>query len=401
MKTAYCIKLVIVATTIFLSGCKKNNTDTDPDHPPPAVTLLKSNNWKVAASITREKFQGVLGGSFQTVAFDLQKQDELRWYLWFRDMTSYADATEMVLNNQGNVTINKPDAPGATDFRQIKTIYGGDTWESHIPFSNSYSMAVFKNNQNINLPLGVNATHIKNIIASEDGLLNNSEVSGGSNSVSHFHYGTGEWKSNYFWAWKFVSVRYNNRTYVISLFKNTNEDGIHVLSETDDKKTSLQGHVYYEMKYENYLAFSPVGFIMHATQYGDNVYVALDAYQNKFEVYKINLTNFAIQRVLNETKAVTYSQVANEIDDQGNLYVVESRTENQKPFFSIRKYAVGGGNEVVLKETDLLTYTHIHALKYFAGKLHAAVMYKQDVPDGKPDDDSFRYNYHMQIISQK
>lgn len=401
MKTIDCIKLAM-AVTILLSGCKKDNTSTSNPHQPPSnLTLLKSNNWKVATSLTREKFQGVLGGSFQTVAFDLQKQDELRWYLWFGDMTSYSDATEMVLNNQGNVTVNKPATPTASDFRQIKTIYGGDTWETHIPFANTYNIAVFRNSQNINIGLGANATNIKNIVASEDGLLNNSAVAGGSNSVSHYHYGTGAWKTNTFWASSFVSVRYNNRTYVISLFKNTNQDGIHVLSETDIKKTSLQGQVYYEMKYENQLAFSPVGFLMHAAQYGANVFVALDAYGNKFEVYKINLTNFTIQRVLNETKAVTYSQVANEIDDQGNLYVVERRSENQKPFFSIRKYAVGGGNQVVLKEEDLLTYTHIHALKFFNGKLHAAVTYKQDVPDGNPNDNSFRYNYHMQIIVPK
>lgn len=401
MRTAHCIKLALVATILFF-GCKKDDTSTSNPNPPPSnLTLLKSSNWKVTASLTREKFQGALGGSFQSVAFDLQKQDELRWYLWFRDMTSYADATELVLNSQGNVNVNKPATPAVTDFRQIKTIYGGDTWETHMPFSNTYSIAVFRNNQNINIGLGANATNIKNIVASEDGLLNNSAVAGGSNSVSHFHYGTGAWKTNTFWASSFVSVRHNNRTYVISLFKNTAQDGIHVLSETDIKKTSLQGQIYYEMKYENQLAFSPVGFLMHAAQYGDNVFVALDAYGNKFEVYKISLTNFTIQRVLNETKSVNYSQVANEIDDQGNLYVVENRTDNQKPYFSIRKYAVSGGDEVVLKETDLLSNTHIHALKYFGGKLHAAVVYKQDVPDNNPNDNSFRYNYHMQIIAQK
>ncbi len=55
----------------------------------------------------------------------------------------------------------------------------------------------------------------------------------------------------------------------------------------------------------------------------------------------------------------------------------------------------------MLKESDLLTYTWIHALKFFAGKLHVAVLYKHDIPDGKPNDDSFNYNYHMQIISPK
>lgn len=404
MKTIRFVKTAALVSIIFLSSCKKetgsaNNTNTNPTIP--AITLLKSNNWKVAASLTREKLQGALGGSFLTAALDLQKQDELRWYVWFQDMSSVSDPTEIVLDKQGNATTNKPATSGATDYRQIKTIYGGNTWETHIPWYSGYNMAVFKNNQNINIKLDANATNIKNIVASEDGLLNNSEVSGGSNSVSHYHYGTGAWKTNTFWAWNFVSVRYNNRTYVISLSKNTNQDGITVLSETDNMKTSSLGQISYEMKPENHLAFAPVGFLMHSAQYGENVYLALDANQNKFEVYKINLINFTIQRVLNETKAATYSQYANEIDAEGNLYVVENRIENQKSFFSIRKYAVSGGNEVVLKETDLLTYTWIHALKYFAGKLHVAIMYKQDVPDGNPNDNNFHYNYHMQLIAPK
>lgn len=402
MKTIRFVKTAALVSLIFLSSCKKESGSADNNNPTiPAITLLKSNNWKVVASLSREKFEGVLGGGFQTVSFDFQKPDELRWYIWHKTMSNFSDAIEVILKNQGTATINTPAVPAAIDFRQIKTIYGGNTWETHIPWYSGYNIAVFKNNQNINIELDANATNLKNIVAAEDGLLNNSQVSGGTNSVSHYHYGTGKWKTNTFWAWNFVSVRYNNRTYVISLSKNTNQDGITVLSETDNKNTSSQGQISYEMKPENHLAFSPVGFLMHFTQYGENVFVALDGYQNKFEVYKINLTNFTIQRVMNDTKAVTYSQVANEIDADGNLYVVESRIENQKPFFSIRKYAVSGGNEVVLKETDLLTYTHIHALKYFNGKLHAAVMYKQDIPDNNPNDDSFHYNYHMQIISLK
>ncbi len=402
MKTIHFVKTAALVSLIFLSSCKKESAGADDNNPTiPAITLLKSNSWKVAASLTREKYEGVLGGGFQTVSFDFQKPDELRWYIWHKTMSNFSDAIEVILKNQDNATINTPAVPAAIDFRQIKTIYSGNTWETHIPWYSGYNIAVFKNNQNINIELDANATKLKNIVSAEDGLLNNSQTSGGTNTVSHYHYGTGKWKTNTFWAWNFVSVRYNNHTYVISLSKNTNQDGITVLSETDNKHTSSQGQISYEMKPENHLAFSPVGFLMHFAQYGENVFVALDGYQNKFEVYKINLTNFTIQRVMNETKAVTYSQVANEIDADGNLYVVESRIENQKPFFSIRKYAVSGGSEVVLKETDLLTYTHIHALKYFNGKLHAAVMYKQDIPDNNPNDDSFHYNYHMQIISLK
>lgn len=402
MKTIYFLSTAAFVSIVLLSSCKKKTGNDDNSNNPtsPSVTLLKSNNWKVAASYMQEKYQSALGGSFGTAVLDLQKQDELRWYLSFSNTSTVSNITEIVLNNQGNVTINKPPATGVTDFRQIKTIHGGNIWETHIPWYYG-NIAVFKNNQNINIRLDANATSIKNVVAAEDGLLNNSAISGGTNTVSHYHYGTGAWKTNTFWAWNFVSVRHNNRTYVITLSKNSSQDGIAVASETDNRQTSSQGSFSYPMKEENHLAFSPVGFLVHSAQYGDNVFIALDAYANKFEVYKINLTNFTIQRVLNETKAIAYSLVSNEIDAEGNLYVVERHVENQKPFFSIRKYAVSGGNEVVLKENDLLTYTHIQALKFFAGKLHAAVMYKQDVPDDDPNDNNFRYNYHTQLISQK
>ena len=196
-------------------------------------------------------------------------------------------------------------------------------------------------------------------------------------------------------ATSFLSVRYNNRTYVINLNKNTSQAGIGIFAETDNMVTGSQGQIRYTMKEENHLAMSPVGFLLHSTQHGDNVFVAIDAYGNKFEVYKINLTNFSIQKVLDETKAGTYSQYANEIDAAGNLYIVENRIENQKSHYSIRKYKTTGGSEVILKEADLKEDTQIHALKYFNNKLHAAIVYRQENPKDWMDN-----TYHMQIIRE-
>lgn len=75
MKTIRFVKTAALVSIIFLSSCKKetgnaddNNTNNNPTIQ--AITLLKSNNWKVAASSTREKYEGVLGGGFQTLAFD-------------------------------------------------------------------------------------------------------------------------------------------------------------------------------------------------------------------------------------------------------------------------------------------------------------------------------------------
>lgn len=395
MKAIQTLKTVVLGFTVLFSSCTKNQ-DVENPNTTNKINLLNGNDWIVSAQHAQHKVQGNLGGSFQTQAFSLQSPNELRWYLWFSHMTGYQDPIEIIFNKQNAVAVNKPTDGTGTDFRPIKTIYGTDTWETHIPFSNTYNIAVFKNNQNININLNDNnATKIKRLLTSEDGLLNNSEAAG-TNTVSHYHYGTGQWKTNTFFATSFVSFRYNNRTYVIHLNKNTSQDGIGIYSETDNMVKGSQGNIVYPMKAENLLALSPVGSILHSSQYADHVFVAIDAYGNKFEVYKINLVNYTIQKVLSETKVGTYSQYANEIDPTGNLYTVENRIENQTPHFSIRKYKTNGGNELILKEEDLKEHTMIHGLKYFNGKLHAAVVYRQENPNDYADN-----TYHMQIINHK
>ncbi|MVZ60454.1 hypothetical protein [Sphingobacterium humi] len=389
------LKMTLLAFTVTLFSCTKDDgVEINPNNPN-KVTLLHSNQWTTVAQHTQPKTQGNLGGSFQTQTFRMQSPTELRWYLWFTHMSGYQDPIEIILNNQNTVAVNKPSGTTGSDFRSIKTIYGADIWETHIPFSNTYAIAVFKNNQNININLSdQRATPIKRLQASEDGLLNNSE-STGTNTVSHYHYGSRQWKTNTFFATSYISVRYNDRTFVINLNKNTSQDGIGIYAETDNKVIGSQGQIHYLMKAENHLALSPVGFMLHSTQYGDHVFVAIDAYGNKFEVYKINLSNYTIQKVLDETKVGTYSQYANEIDANGNLYCVENRIENQTAHFSIRKYKTTGGNEVILKEADLKEHTQVHALKYFNNKLHAAVVYRQENPNNWMDN-----TYHMHIITK-
>jgi hypothetical protein len=401
MKALQVLKMTIFFTAVLLTSCKKK--DDDLSNTTENINLLNTNEWGVVAKHAQPITQGNFGGHFGTQAFSLQSPNELRWYLLFAAQSYYSDFTEIVLNKQNIVTVSKPSTGSSTDFREIKTVYGGNTWETHIPSSSGYSISVFKNNQIINTKLDSNATEITELQASEDGLLNNS-VRVGTNTVSHFHYGTEKWKSNTFFATSHVSARYNNRTYVVNLNKNTSQDGIGLYSETDDKVIGSQGQIRYSMKAENHLSMSPVGFIMHAAQYGDNVFVALDAYGNKFEVYKINLTNFTIQKLVDETKAAAYGQAAYrvrylaslvEIDPNGNLYVVENRVENQKSHYSVRKYNTNGGNEVILKESDLKEHTRIEGLKYFNNKLHVALNYRQENPQDFTDN-----TYHCQIINK-
>ncbi len=393
MKTAYYIKLTMVAI-IFFAGCKDVNID--PDESKTNLTLLTSGNWKVVLAKSREKYRGAGGGAYTTASFGPFKEDEIRWYLSFIDKSSYGGAVEILMDKQGQVTTSDTES----SYRPTKTIFDGNTWEVQHDWAGGKGIVLYKNNEAVNIATGAGYRKIVNIVPSDDGIFNNSE-NVGTNTVSHYHYGTGKWKANTFFAVRYTSVRYKNRTYVIYANNQTSNDGIGVASESDKLETSPSGLDYYQMNYENHLAFTPVGFILHTAQHDDNVFISMLTHQNKLQVYKINLTNFSIQNLINETAVFPYSHYINEIDPEGNLYVVETRSENGKAVYSVRKYAVGGGNEVVLKEEDLLFRTQVQGLKLFAGKLHVALLYIEDVPDSDPNDYSFHNRYHMQIIVPK
>lgn len=399
---------ITVLTTVLLSSCQKDDdTNPNPDNPN-NITLLNSNEWTVVANNVQKKQQGVLGGSFGTAAFSLQKQDELRWYLSFSHMTGYQDPIEIVVNSQNAATVNKPTGNISSDFRAIKTIYGTDTWETHMSFDNPSHINVFKNGQLTDI--GYPHRPIKKLQTSEDGLLNNTEHYGGTNWVSHYHYGTGQWKNNVFWATQYVSTRYNGKTYVATLLNDgtTGTQGtITVLEESNTPDASNM----YLMLNKNEDTIPNAGYILHSVRHNENLYVALNAHwQNKYVVYKINLNNYSVQKVVEETKVENYDNtdplVRNlaqniEIDPQGNLYIVANNIQNTDAHYSIRKYKTTGGTELVLKIEDLKNLTQVQGIYFFNNKLHAAVVYREELAnESKPDKNFFVSNYHMQIISK-
>lgn len=146
MKALHFLQITTLFTIVLLTSCKK--VDDGLPSTTKNITLLNTNYWKVVAQHVQPKPQGNLGGSFETQAFNLQSPNKLRWYLWFKHIAGYEDPIEIILNNQ-NININLSDS---------------------------------------------NATIIKRLQVSEDGLLNNSEGTG-TNTVSHYHYGTGQWKT--------------------------------------------------------------------------------------------------------------------------------------------------------------------------------------------------------------
>ena len=403
MKIAYYIKLAMVAI-IFFSGCKKDD-NIDSDEPKSNLTLLKSGNWKVIAKENILKLEGALGGGRGTIAFTTQKPDELRWYTNHFTMANFSDHHEMIINRQDQVTINK-DFKAPSYGGDIKGFVGTDVWKVNMA-EVANRVYAFKNDQMVDLSQNPEGqTNIVRIQASEDGMLNSSETLT-SNYASHYHYATQKWKNNTFVGNNFVTLRHQSKTYVIAFTRLTSANGMSIHVESDDRVVVQDPQipsiktVHYPMTTLKYVP-GEYGFLTHASQYGDNVFVVFHSHTSntRFGVVKVNLTNLTGQLVQAPEQIVS-NNTAVEVDDAGNLYVVENRVENMNGNYSIRKYAANGGNEVILKEQDLHSNTQIHGIKWFNGKLYVALVNRENIPDGNPDDYSFQTMYHLQIIAPK
>lgn len=400
----------------LLSSCKKDtasNSSQQPNPNPTTFTILKSNQWKVLAQQSLPMNEGVLGGGRGATAFTTQKPDELRWYSLHRTMSNISGHNEMILNTKGEVTINSnfthPSYGG-----DIKGFIGSDIWKINVG-EVANQIYAFKNDQLVDLskyPEG--QEKIIRIQATEDGMLNCSE-SNTSNYVSYYHYATQKWKSNFFTGNNFVTLRYKGLTYAICFTRLTSANGITIWEEsnnrveTQDPQIPTIKTVRYPMTNLKYIP-GEYGWVIHSATYGDEVFVAFHSHTSntRFGVVKVNLTNHTAELIqapeqkaaFGGTQYVVLNNVHSvEVDDKGNLYVVESRNENNKAYYSIRKYLTNGQTEVILKESDLAFNTNIQGLKFFNGKLHVAVMNKEDIPDGNPNDNNFKVVYHKQIIA--
>lgn len=413
MKKVLFLPILTLAASILLGSCKKENAAPDAgEGSKPEVTelnLLKSSQWKVLAKQSFIKYEGASGSGHSTIGFSTQKPDELRWYTGYSTQGMISDPMEMILNTGGTVSIHK-DLKAPAYGGDIKTFVGTDVWKVNRTQSASY-IDVFKNDQIVDLskyPEG--QTKIDRIQFSEDGLLNSTKTNS-SNSVSHYSYSTGRWKDNTFWGNNFVTLRYKGRTYAIAFTRLTSANGMTIMKESDDRvvvpDNQIPGlsRVHYPMTTLKSIP-GEYGFLMNGSVYGDDVFVIFHSHTSntRYGVVRVNLSDLTLQSVQVQEQAVPFglsytgmlssTHTYVEVDDAGNLYVVESQ-------HSIRKYNAAGGSELILKEQDLLFGTQIHGIKFFNGKLHVALMNRENLPDGNPNDNSFKLGYHMQIICPK
>lgn len=408
MKALLYLKVAALASIILFSSCKKETETDDPVTQPGEIVVLKSSQWKVAAKQSVFMAGSALGGGYQTVAFTIRNTGELRWYMWYKTMSNWMGHTEMTLNKQGEVVIDK-DLKAPAYGGEIKAIIGTDTWKINRSFDRVDQIFAFKNDQVVDLgqfPEG--QTRIENIQAAEDGILNSSKTMG-SNSVAHYSYATQKWKNNTFWGNNFVTLRHNNKTYAIAFTRLTSANGMSIMMESEERVV-VQDPQIPAIKTVHYpmttLHTSPgeYGFVMHTSAYDDNVFVVFHSHTSntRYGVVKVNLTNLTGQVIQAPEYVVPFgNSPAVEVDDSGNLYVVEVRTENTNPFYSIRKYAANGGSELILREDDLIPNSYIQGMKIFNGKLHVAIINREEMPDNNPNDTYFPITWHMQIISPK
>lgn len=416
MKSPHILHLAILAGLTLFSACEPDDSvNPTPDPTQSTLVVLKSNQWKVIAKENILKLEGELGGGRGTIAFTTQKPDELRWYTKHFTMANFSDHHEMIINTQDQVTINK-DFKAPSYGGDIKGFVGTDVWKINMA-EVANRVYAFKNDQMVDLSQNPEGqTNIVRIQASEDGMLNSSETLT-LNYASHYHYATQKWKNNKFVGNNFVTLRHQSKTYVIAFTRLTNSNGMSIHVESDDRVVvqdpqipSIQT-VHYPMTTLKYVP-GEYGFLTHASQYGDNVFVVFHSHTSntRFGVVKVNLSNLTGQLIQAPEQAVPFgsynpliisNNTAVEVDDAGNLYVVENRVENMNGNYSIRKYTANGGNEVILKEQDLHANTLIHGIKWFNGKLYVALINREDIPDGNPNDNNFQVMYHMQVISPK
>lgn len=109
MKFSSNISVYLLVAFSLLVSCKKNEVKDPTGSPtnPTEFVVLKSSQWKIVGKQSLQILEGSLGGGMGTVAFSLQKPDELRWYSSHKTMSYVSEHNEMVINKQGEVVIQK------------------------------------------------------------------------------------------------------------------------------------------------------------------------------------------------------------------------------------------------------------------------------------------------------
>ena len=388
---------------IGVSSCVKDKKDNGPQIPD--YTLVNSSNW---TTLGKDVIGAGNSGGIQllNLALNQVSPDVLRWMYAVSNPNYTNNHHEMRLNTAGQFSIL--DAFTAETYRfHLKWMYGGHEWQMNTDADGNHRLFTFKDG------ILVDGGHLTANVAdfpryqdfmelASDGFLVSALNSGWQSAF--FSFQTQTWKINWIQnAGRCAQTRYAGKTMAVML----SDAEVEIYTE-GNTLIEDNGHNYYRMTRLKSMA-TPGGYsgqLVYSVLYGKYFYMAMEnPADNTLRIFKLNMETLDFTlvqkhnlsaRLQSSTQQMYYDQAVLDnnnqiaIDEAGNTYVVE-RIEEQ---FSIRKYSVTGGSEVVLNNEELKAGTSVLCIRLFNGKLHAGLLYQQL---DQSVNTHYYYNY-MQLV---
>jgi len=385
-------RFFIAALTLFAFSCKKGDDNNSAGNA--AIKLLTTDKWTVAGSKSITYAHGFTTASLTTYALARQSAAELRWNVGIKAVgNSIEKPTDIVLATSGNVTVR--DLTSEPPFPTPLLVKAqGAEWKV-VQRDPPEIFDVLRNNQPA-IPSQQDPNDKDNVNAADDGFF----VTGTDYSTyefSFFNFATQAWKRGLVLAERAAALRYAGTTYVIG-FNQQYDPANPQLRVWKDTGSAMQ-------LVKTMALPKPPQLIMNAVVSGKYALVTTgdnNTADAHYKVYKIDLEALTVQVVQKQAMVQTYSYsprfaentvLSVETDNTGNLYVVENKIISQQAHYSVRKYSATGSSDLVLKEEDLKDGSIIEALRWFNGKLYAAVSYREQ-SDGTS-------TWHLQLIQMK
>lgn len=403
MCNKYFFLLIYLMVMLGTISCKKESKTDNPKTP--NYELVKSSKWK---TLGKDVIGAGNAGGIRIISLALNQlsPDALRWM--------YAITTQNYTNEHHEMRVTTTDQlsivtsfPTETYKFHLKVMSGGHEWQMNTDPNGQHKLWTYKDSKIIDAQYlttdPANFPKYQDFLEiASDGFM----VSGygGGWQTATYSFQTQTWKTNWIsGAGRCAQVRYGGKT--IAVLMSDSQTDIYTegdVSRTDNYKTL------YPMRL---LKSTPTpqsisGDLVYSVMYGKSFYMAMER-GNSIRVFKLDLETLAFVLVQNitlsarlesGTQQMFYDQTVLDnnnqiaIDETGNIYVNERNDQN----YSIRKFLVTGGSEVILKSKEMKDGSGILSIRYFNGKLYAGVAFRELDQSVNTD----FYQHYLQLVRQ-
>ncbi|TDG35196.1 hypothetical protein EZJ43_14960 [Pedobacter changchengzhani] len=366
---------------------------------------MKSSKWK---TLGKDVIGAGNAGGIGIISLALNKlsPDVLRWMYAITTQNYTNEHHEMRVTNTDQVSI-VTSFPTDTYKFHLKVMNDGHEWQMNADPNGQHKLFTYKDSKIIDAQYL--STDLANFpkyqgfleIASDGFLVSGY---GGGWQTATYTFQTQTWKTNWIsGAGHCAQVRYRGKT--IAVMVSNTQTGIYTegdVSRTDNYKTVFPMKLLKSMPTPQ----SKSGDLVYSVTYGKSFYMAMED-GNSIRLFKLDLEtlDFVLvqditlsARLESGTQQMFYDQTVLDnnnqiaVDETGNIYVNERN--NQK--YSIRKFLVTGGSEVVLKTEEMKDQAAILSIRYFNGKLYAGVFFRE--LDQSINTDYFQH--YLQLVRQ-